>query len=43
VKFARIFLAQIGGCRKENIGAGLAEGIQGRERCLPILVERILK
>ncbi len=31
------------GCRNENIGAGLAEGIQGRERHLPILAERILE
>ena len=35
MKLTRIFLAQIGGCRNENINAGLAEGIQGRERRLP--------
>ena len=39
MKFARIFLAQIGGYGNENIGAGLAEDIQGRDRHLPILAE----
>ena len=31
------------GCRNENIGAGSAEAIQGRERHLLILAERTLE